>query len=263
MSDEILQEKLVVTCVPPKKFERNEFGLLCNNEVNYVYDANSLIDWRAMIDRKYLVPNKQIFEKNGKSVPTSIDGLQDRELLILLAGIKNLAQIRGYSKVEYEVSAPSHEYVTTICKITWIPNYESEGREIVFSSIGDASLLNTTSFGKFYLAAISENRAFVRAVRNFLRINIVGADEIGAPIPDGASNPNTKPSTLALKEVMDKYKVSFDVIKKNLIKEDYLTDKGINAANLETIDQIDSAKQFELIGRIKKKSKKVEIETTT
>ena len=60
-----------------------------------------------------------------------------------------------------------------------VSNYETGGQPVSFSAIGDASLSNTFDFAQNYLAAIAENRAFVRCVRNFLKINIVAKDEIG------------------------------------------------------------------------------------
>ena len=49
-----------------------------------------------------------------------------------------------------------------------------------FSAIGDASPNNTESFARFYLGPIAENRAFVRCVRNFLKINVVAQEELGS-----------------------------------------------------------------------------------
>ena len=124
-----------------------------------------------MID-KWLVPNRD------KTDVTDVSKLKDTELIILLGGIKELAQIRGYTDLTYEVNCPSPDYVVATCKITWIPNYETENKPVTFSAIGDASMSNTSDFARNYLAATAENRAFVRCVRSFLRINIVGGDEL-------------------------------------------------------------------------------------
>lgn len=249
------QEK-VVTCIPKNSIKRNEFGLICNDNVNYVYDENGFIDWRKMISAKYLVPNKQVFERNGKQVPATTVGLDDRELLILLGGIKELAQIRGFTNVKYNVVSSSPEHVIATCMITWIPNYETENREVTFSAIGDASISNTSSFGKMYLAPIAENRAFVRSVRNFLKINIVGQDEVNVPIAGGASNPNTKMVTSALSDVMNQHGITFDIIKNKLIQEKFVDDSGKTAETYTCTDDIPVDKQFELIARIKTKAKK-------
>jgi hypothetical protein len=63
--------------------------------------------------------------------------------------------------------------------INWIENYEGAyGHTQTFSSIANATTNNTNGFAAKFLECIAENRAFVRTVRNFLGIHIVGADEI-------------------------------------------------------------------------------------
>ncbi len=153
---------------------RDESGLISQPKVDYVFDDRGFVNWRKMVKTEYLVSNRQ------RTQESDVTQLEDKDLLILLGGIKELAQIRGYSSVEYDVKTPSADYVVATCKIRWIPNFETENREVLFSAIADASPGNTHSFASDYLAAIAENRSFVRCVRNFLRINIVGQDELGA-----------------------------------------------------------------------------------
>ena len=61
--------------------------------------------------------------------------------------------------------------------INWIENYESCCSQ-TFASIANATTHNTNGFAAKFLECIAENRAFVRTVRNFLGVHIVGADEI-------------------------------------------------------------------------------------
>lgn len=234
--------------IPKNIISRNEHGLINNNVVKYLYTPEGFIDWRKMINPKHLVPNKQNFEKFGKQIPKTIEGLEDKDLLILLAGIKELAQIRGFSSVEYEIASPAGDYIAVICKITWLPNFETENRPVVFSAIGDASPFNTTSFGKNFLGPIAENRAFVRCVRNFLKINITGQDEM-APSPSEQVIEDT--SSNVLEELMKKHGVTFQKVKEKLIEEKF--DK---AESFESTSDIPRFKQFELIERIKKKANK-------
>lgn len=228
---------------PPNISVRNRYGLIENNNTNYVYNEDGTINWRAMVKPQYLVPNKQ------RTQETDVSKLEDRDLLILLGGIKELAQIRGYSKVEYKVYAASEIYFATSCRITWAPNFETDDKEVCFEALADASTLNTKSFAKYFLAAIAENRAFVRCVRSFLKINIVGQEELGdAKIIDDnqVTDPNpTSPQTL-LEKVMTEKNISFEVLKKKLIKENFE-----NAENLKSIQDIPKNKIFELIERIK------------
>jgi hypothetical protein len=233
-----------IQVVPPKLITRNKYGLIEDANINYIYNDDGTINWRKMVKTEYLVNNRQ------KTQETDVSKLDDKDLLILLGGIKELAQIRGYSKVEYNVVSANDVYFATSCRITWLPNYETDGREIVFESLADATINNTKSFAKFFLAAIAENRAFVRCVRNFLKINIVSQEELGeAKLFDFTQQPNENPTSpqIVLEKVMKDKDVTFDQLKKKLVKE-----KFDNAENLNSTSDIPKSKIFELIERIKK-----------
>ena len=77
-----------------KKINRDTNGLLVDKKVNYIFEENGMIDWRKMIntDHLYANPSKKLSE-------TDVTKLKDTEFCILLSGLKELAQIRGYSKV--------------------------------------------------------------------------------------------------------------------------------------------------------------------
>ena len=230
--------------IPPKLVTRNQYGLIEDQTLNYIFNDDGTINWRKMVKTEHLVPNRQ------KTQETDVSKLQDKDLLILLGGIKELAQIRGYTSVEYKVVAASESYFATSCRITWLPNYETGGKEVVFESLADATLNNTKSFAKFFLAAIAENRAFVRCVRNFLKINIVSQEELGdAKLLDDSSPVNENPTSpqSLLEKVMKEKGVNFDTLKKRLIKE-----KFENSENLNSIADISKVKIFELIDRLKK-----------
>ena len=77
-----------------QKFNRDEYGLLPS--IEYIFDKDGFIDWRSMIPKEYLFPNRYWFELKGKEVPKSVDGLDDEQILIRLSGIKWAARIRGY-----------------------------------------------------------------------------------------------------------------------------------------------------------------------
>jgi len=253
MSETITAEEILsankLSATPPALITRNEHGLVNDGSIKYVYTPEGLVDWRKMIKPQFLAPNKQNFEKRGKAVPTSIEGLDDRDLVILLAGIKDLAQIRGYREVKHNIISPAADYIASSCSIEWIPNFETEGRTVIFSAIGDASPFNTNSFGKNYLGPIAENRAFVRAVRNFLKINIVSQEEIGAAGGAGAEADPTDVSGDLLAQTMATNGVTFEKLKSKLIEE-----KFEGADDLKSVFDIPKFKQFELIERIKKKA---------
>ncbi len=226
-----------------KKIDRNENGLI--NGVDYVFTDDGLIDWRKMVKPEHLVPNKD------RTSETDVTKLKDYQLIILLGGIKELAQIRGYTDVTYDVTSPSSDYVVATCTITWKPNYETEGEKVVFSAIGDASPHNTNSFARNFLGPIAENRAFVRCVRNFLKINIVGKEELGgADAPPTATNTSTPTSDTSmdprsmLQAVMNEKGVTLEKLKAKLSSEGH--------DEIESLSDIPKLKTFELIERLKK-----------
>lgn len=157
-------------------YKRDKRGLL--EGVDYKFNDDGSVNWRAMIKEEHLFVNKDWFESKEKEVPRSIEGLKDDQLLIKLAGIKDLAKLRGYSKVSYKVEHCDVKHVSAQCTIEFKPNFETEDEMVEFSSMANATIYNTSNFGEKFLDAIAENRAFVRCVRNFLGIHIAGEDEI-------------------------------------------------------------------------------------
>lgn len=235
-----------VTVMPTGRDKR---GLL--EKVDYKFNEDGSINWRAMIKSEFLKPNKE------KTSETDISKLSDSELIILIGGIKELAQIRGYTDVEYEVTCPSPDYVLAVCKIKWIPNFETMYNSVAFSAIGDASLYNCNEMGRKYLGATAENRAFVRCVRNFLKINIVGKDEIGgqdipAPETPKSEEPSIKSIHVLLNEQMEAKGITFKQLKARLIE-----DKFKNAEEISCIEDIPKKEAFKLVGRIKSYKKMV------
>jgi len=233
---------------PSEKLKRDDNGLLANPPVDYVFNEDGSVNWRKMVRTDYLVANKQ------RTQQTDVSQLEDRDLLILLGGIKELAQIRGFTNVYYTVHTASQDYFSTTCTIEWIPNYETDNKVVSFSALADAHQENTYSFASNFLAATAENRAFVRCVRNFLKINIVGQEEMGggkqvfsqATTKASATKTDSDPTSL-LQKVMDSKGVSFDMIKKRLVDENFP-----KADSFDSTKDIPKTKTFELIARLKK-----------
>ena len=232
---------------PPLIVKRNQYVLLEDENVKYEFTLDGSVNWRKMIKPEFLVANRDI------TAETDISKLEDRELIILLGGLKDLASIRGYTSVEYKVHKSSAEYVCTSCRITWIPNFETTGEDpIIFEAIADAHLNNTEGFSQMYLGAIAENRAFCRAVRNFLRINIVAKEEcksvkISKPIP----SKNSASPDIFLTNLMKDKKIDFATIQNKMVKESV-----DGASEWKSVKDIPRIKMFEIIERIQKKSKK-------
>ena len=158
----------------PSKFIRDENGLLQN--IQYHFNEDGSVNWREMIDHKHLYANKDRFH-DGK-VPDSVEGLDDSKLLIKLSGIKELAKLRGFLSVHYNIIKADEDHATVSCSIDWLGNYETNHDMVTYMEVANATLNNCDGFSAKFLEAIAANRAFIRCVRNFLNIHIVGADEI-------------------------------------------------------------------------------------
>ena len=207
----------------PDAYKRNQHGLLENTE--YVFNEDGSVDWRAMIKDEFLYPNKGWFDIRNMSMPSSNEGLEDKQLLIMLGGIKEIAKMRGYSSVDFDVDNISDGYVTAKCTIQWDGNYESAST--TYTDVANATLANTDAFCAKFLETIACNRAFVRCVRNYLNIHIVGADEIDkskggvqeVETSSSGASTITSPTDLLEKTLREKHGVdSFDDCK-NVLRD--------------------------------------------
>lgn len=197
----------------PESYQRDENGLLKN--IQYVFHEDGSIDWRKMVNDKHLFPNAQAFNGNP---PSSIEGIPDNKLLIKLAGIKELARLRGFSDITYEVVKCELDHVAVICTMVFIPNYETDAKPIVFQDMANATLDNTHDFGQNFLETMACNRAFVRCVRNFLNIHIVGADEIGKNDNKSVKKNSGPPSLSPQSMIAASYDKNFEEFKSDLRK---------------------------------------------
>jgi hypothetical protein len=191
----------------PSSFSRDENGLLKN--IQYEFNEDGSVNWRAMIKDEYLFPNKSWFDLRKKDCPRSINGLADHQLLIKLGGIKELARLRGFKDIEYNFVKCEIDHVAVVCSMNFIGNYETGNQSISFQDSANATIDNTNSFAKKFLETIACNRAFVRCVRNFLNVHIVGDDEIDKS--DQTSKKQTSdlsPLSFLKKELSDNHGVS-------------------------------------------------------
>lgn len=163
-----------------KDFYRDEEGLLVGKD--YIYNEDGTIDWKSMIPSEYIVINMDQFKGDiAPTDPEEIAKLSDREKLVLLGGIKEVAKLRGLISRETKIVESSQSRVVAECKLTFIPSYESNYYEYVYSDVASATTENVpTKMGQMFLETIASNRAFVRAVRNALRIDITGSDEVSS-----------------------------------------------------------------------------------
>jgi hypothetical protein len=162
---------------------RNYLGLLKNLE--YHYDEFGYINWRQMINPKHVVLNKYAYAKDGVDVMALSQDEQEKLLvnasedrkLIKLIGFRELAKIRGFLNVRHDIVYRDPTSVAASCTIDWIPNFECSNVS-TYSTIANASVENVDNNFTPFLESIACNRAFVRTVREFLNIPILGQDEI-------------------------------------------------------------------------------------
>lgn len=167
--------------VAVSKFLRDENGLLKNTA--YSFKEDGTVDWKAMIPSEFMVVNKEFFKSRNIEIPESTNGLDDKQVFILLGGIKELAKLRGIVSVEKTVCESNPQRAVVKCGVTFIDNYESiNGMPKFYEEVASATIDNTNNFASIFLETIASNRAFVRAVRNALRIDIVGYDELAQTI---------------------------------------------------------------------------------
>lgn len=187
---------------------RDSRGFL--SSVNYILNKDGTINWRAMVNPAHLYPNKDWFERRNRPVPEAYTpDLRDEQLLIKLGGIKEVAKLRGYNRISFDFPKLEKDYVVATCTIDWIINQESTNpivgddawESLTTMDVANATYDNTDGFGQKFLETIAANRAFVRTVRNFLGIHIVGEDEISKkPITAASSSSNSDVSPQAILE---------------------------------------------------------------
>ncbi len=225
---------------PPKSFHRNAYGLL--DHVTYEYDEFGRINWRKMVKPEHLYINTE------RTQETDITKVNNEDLIIRLAGLHYLAKLRGFNGVISKIRVASPEYVCAECEIDWLPNYETDNQLVTTSATADAHLNNTRGFASYHLAAIAENRAFARAVRWFLGIEIVSDEEIGKTSAATETLITSATDNYKLLEaIMEQKGVDLEFIKDKLVKA------GVENANtFESVRDIPASNLFELIDKLKK-----------
>lgn len=246
-------ETPVINNTPPIQIERDDNGLL--KHIQYKFLPNGKVDWRAMVPKEFLYINpepkrkKKLEKKYNKSfdeLDIEVDKIADEDLVIRLGGIKYLLDLRGFESVRPYIVKSDENYASVQCSIDFIPNYE---HEMKYKSYGDnacATLANTKEFGQRYLVEMATNRAFCRAVRNFLRIEIVSAEELGAVSNDESSNSAVSPLTVFFDLMKEKH-IDFEDIKAKKIKE------GLEeASSWNSPEDVSPAALEEIIKRLRK-----------
>jgi len=259
--------------IPQSFKKRNEFGLKpLPDGQEYKFKEDGSVDWASQIPKDQLFINKayenKIVETLGKPLlEVTIDEVDEKYRLATLAGIRHVANLRGFSKVEYSQPVYGVDGAVTVeCRITWLPNYETEGREVVFSGLGEATKNNAPPIGKnkfgdwsFYLVAIAENRAFLRAAKIYLGLgSLLFREEVAlAETVDAAPQPIAGFSPLSLLEAEMKKKtpeMSFEILKRTVISA-YKGKMKDDPTSWKTIRDICPNDIYTLIGLIRDSEK--------
>lgn len=179
---------------------RDTNGLI--KSVDHKFDEFGFVDWKEMIPQEFFCVNAEWFEKFQKDdpVPTKTEGLKDEQTFIRLAGFKHIARLRGIKKVSHAVIRSSSHEAVVVCDIEWIPNFENpEG--LSFQAIANANIENTGQLGRVFLESIAENRAFARAVRGSLGVNIVSAEELSTNENSSGATAESSSDTSAISKL--------------------------------------------------------------
>ncbi len=181
---------------------------------------NNIVDFKSLISPKNLRLHKNAFAREG----VAVDALTEEEIaeyiktsppekiLISLNGFRELAHKRGVKSVDISLVQSDPQWKIARCSIEFLPS-EDEPEGASNSDLGDAHIQNTSEQFIPYMGALAANRAYIRAVRNYFRIESLGWEEI---------NPNEKEEPVAeydprpagmLNKVLEEKGMSFDDLK--------------------------------------------------
>lgn len=230
--------------------KRLENGLV--EGIDYKYE-NGRINWRAMVPKEFLyinVQHKDRLEKrlNKKFEDITVEEVDDKELILLLGGIRYLMELRGINSLYSSIFSASQDYAAVNCQIEFIPNLENP-TGLTYSDNACAHLNNTRNFAQQYLIEMASNRAMCRVVRAALRISVVSKEELleGLDESNGNSDQNSFGPYQTIERLMSEKKKTFEDLKEKLITS------GDEEANSYTkLKDIPPAKIFKLIEKLKK-----------
>lgn len=228
----------------PTRFERDpETGLV--KGLSYPRrTSDNRIEWHKLIDPRHVVFNSSpkmegaIVKAYGKPAKELVYGdliaagveVDPRHVLVLLMGFLELADLRGYYSAAPRIAHVTHDWAkddygkvvtgpgaicVCECTITWIENEEERSGKASYGT-ADATMENTGGWG--YLAAMAGNRAFVRAVRQGLRIPMMSFDELAkkdSAIPEASAEPAKQMSlsSSTLLKAANSAKLTFEQIR--------------------------------------------------
>ncbi len=100
-------------------------------------------------------------------------------LRIRIGGLNQIAHLRGVRSCTYPILQTREGFAAAVCELELIPNVESDMMPEVWSSMASACRTSMDTRMLPYLETFAENRAFGRAVKRALQINILSDIEVG------------------------------------------------------------------------------------
>lgn len=223
-------------------------------------DELGVADWKDIIPKKYYDLSGDWCAVNGivkselsrEEIEEKLDEVGDEAKIITLAGFKYAAKVRGVKSITPRIIRDGVEGYATV--ETTLEFYPMDGEPEKAVGLANASDKNTSYPFSMYLEAMAENRAFIRAVRTGLRIDIVGYEEITGRMSGGSgADPSTglgddggtlSPQDSLKSIVNEKGKTLGDLV-------EYLNKHGVDISTYKDFDQIPGDICFEILGIIK------------
>lgn len=216
-----------------KKVEEKKMGNILPK------DENGCVKWREIVNISNVILSKTKFATIGVDVTTLSEEEKeeykktapDEFVYISLGGARELAEKRGMdSYISDMLSCERNNYVARAI-IHFLPTAE-EPAGVTFSGIGSASE-ESVNFGfKYYLPAISENRAFARCVRNFFKIKSLYNEEAKTDEKPSENTVGINPIKI-FKDKLEKKNWSFEELKAAAEKAGYWKDEWKSITDLK------------------------------
>jgi hypothetical protein len=220
-------------------------------------DDLGMVDWKELVPKKYMDLSEEWCSANGitksemtrEEIEEKLDEVGDEAKVILLAGFKTVAKIRGLQSIKSCIVRSDSDSAVAECKLTFT---DMDGELKVATGNANASKENTSFPFSMYLESMAENRAFIRAVRYGLNINIIGYEELtgkesgrgettGFDEEGGSLSPQE-----TLKQIVEAKNKTLGELRAHLQKKDY---KNLKEEYKDFAD-IPAEVCFEIVGMI-------------
>jgi len=258
-----------------RAFERDARGLI--KGVDYFYTPEGLVDYRRMVSPRFLYVAREheakvIQQQNKPLAEIDLLAVRDEWLRIRIGGINQLAQLRGYTDLNYSQFQTREGFAAVVCSMTFIGNYETSHQPFTCSAIASATMRSVDRNFTPYLETFAENRAFSRCVKRALQLNILADIEIGGDGRDAAKDNGsdaevheavigTAPGGFEPKDELarlcaaQKTPITFEALKTGALK--YVAELKSNPAEWTGFDSIQPIDAYVLINKIRDGANKV------